>query len=84
MEFSHVIKIIAIFILTPAKQTIDPVKKGKFFVPKVWNTIEHVGKNQGKTRDRAQPLTPIFRINIQQEGFTVNESSAHTIKKWSL
>ena len=57
---------------------------GKFLAHKTWNTIEHVAQNQGKTTNRAQPLTPIFRINILQQGFTVKGSSAYTIKKWFL
>ena len=76
--------IIAFLIFTTAEQGISPIKKGKFFVHKTWNTIGHVAQNQGKTTNRAQPLIPIFRINILQQGFTVKGSSAYTMKKWFL
>ena len=54
------------------------------FCTQIYGALEHVAQNQGKTTNRAQPLTPIFRINILQQGFTVKGSSAYTIKKWFL
>ena len=36
---------IAFLIFTPAKKTINPIKKGIFVVPKIWNTIEIITSN---------------------------------------
>ena len=32
---------IAFLIFSLAKQTINPIKKGKFVVPKIWSTIKN-------------------------------------------
>ena len=63
------------------QNSISPIKKCKLFVSKVVNTTGHVAQNQGKITNRAQPLTLIFQIDIQQQGFNVNGSSEYTIKK---
>ena len=68
----------AFLIFIPAKQLINPIKKGNFFVHKIWNTNQIIiSNNTTKQPDDIGQLVTSYSFDMLQ---TAPSSQMHTIK----